>query len=157
MSVYLSGEGAAPHSVQGPGTLPQTCSDLFNLDLTVQGPLDMLNLDQHVACTVSKWVVWYLTSCYLILVFCIRTILDERIALPSSQMLTVTLPLASPNVVFVQQCSRLISVLFHDNFLYGFKSFSVVLMLQSQKLPTRKFSGLLRAVQIWSIHIFKSC
>ena len=63
----------------------------------------MFNLDQHVACTVSKWVVWYLTSCYLILVFCIRTILGERRALPSSQMMTVTLALASPNVVFVHQ------------------------------------------------------
>ena len=67
-----------PHSLHPPppghGTSlyrdpPQTCSNLFNLDLNVQGPpplLDMFKLVHYEVCTVGKWLVDILLECFFV-------------------------------------------------------------------------------------------
>ena len=46
---------------------PKTCSNLFNMDLTVQGLLDMFKLAHCGARTVGKWAVDILLECFLVL------------------------------------------------------------------------------------------
>ena len=46
---------------------PRTYSNLFNLDLTIQGPPDMFKLVHYEAHTVCKRVVSILLECFLVL------------------------------------------------------------------------------------------
>ena len=48
---------------------PQTCSNLFNLDLIVQGSLGIFKLAHYEACTVYKWAIGISLECFLLAFF----------------------------------------------------------------------------------------
>ena len=68
LAFLFSGQGLTVQNVFEPGIPFQTCSNLFYLDLTIQGslPLDMFKLLHYKARTIGKRVGGIQLECFLV-------------------------------------------------------------------------------------------